>query len=384
MLWQKCGSFSQSSFVATAFLAALTLNVNASAQAGSDSGPLQAAATSTKFTVVRAPNVGTVTALSAVAEDDIWAVSGDDQSPALHFDGAKWNPVPLAQPSRMFGVAAVSHDDVWAVGMDPQGLHAAIQHFDGHKWTAVPSPRFPRGEALSNVAAVSPQDIFAVGNIIINSLDESRPLIEHFDGKTWKVVPVPEIPDIPLGSLGGLAVISASDIWAVGTQSSGDQLALALHFNGRQWKQAVLPVTPIGAAGLGSVAAVAPNDVWAVGAQAAHVLIEHFDGHEWQIVDGPILTSIDSNLISLSAISATDIWATGCSPCGDGGIRQPALIEHWNGKEWTVNPAPPSAGIGDTGIAILTFRSGDIFVGGITELPTGPGIQSFLFHGKEE
>ncbi len=66
------------------------------------------------------------------------------------------------------GIAAVSATDVWAVGRygDSNGdEHTLIEHWNGSSWSAIPSPN-PGGQSqgLSSVAAVSASDVWAVGS----------------------------------------------------------------------------------------------------------------------------------------------------------------------------------------------------------------------------
>jgi hypothetical protein len=86
----------------------------------------------------------------------------------------------------------------------------------------------PEG-GFGGVAAVSAQLAWAVGSI------GSRPLIEHWDGTSWKVVPGPGSPR--LQTLAGVAASSAKDAWAVGlgTGPGNSSLGLIRHWNGTAW-----------------------------------------------------------------------------------------------------------------------------------------------------
>jgi len=91
-------------------------------------------------------------------------------------------------------------------------------------------------------------------------------------------------------------------------------------------------------------------------------LIEHWDGADWDVVPSPNAGNL-SSLSSVATISGSDVWAVGCAFCGDAGIGQAPLIEHWNGTRWTISPAP-SSGLGSDGNSVLAFPSGSVFVGG--------------------
>ena len=379
MTSQKSRGFSQNASFAALLLMPLTFNLAAQAQDGSDRSAATLAPAPSIWSVVKTPNIQAVGAISADSEDDIWAVPNSTHPISLHFDGNKWSAVPMASASRMDGVAVLSPTDVWAVGEQSNFVFSEIQHFDGNRWTVVPSPHFRSGEALNAVRAISAEDIFAVGSFVDEIFHKHNPLVEHFDGKQWRVVPTPRLPGGQSAELLGVAIISPSDIWAVGGGfGSSHPSPLVMHFDGKQWSQITVP----GNGSLNGVTALSTDDVWAVGNQSAvgssveSTLIEHWDGADWDVVPSPNVTNLNS-LSSVAAISSTDVWAVGCGFCGDAGIGQAPLIEHWNGSRWTISPAP-SSGLGSDGNSVLAFPSGSVFVGGFAGVIGG--VESVILH----
>src|SRR5262249_45145441 len=156
------------------------------------------------------------------SEDDIWAASFD--SGALHFNGSTWGEVPMAKASRVNKLAFLSSTNIWAVGQSLTAKFSQIQHFNGSVWSVVASPHFAAGEQLNSIKAVSAHSIFAVGGSF-DSTGNRTPLVEHFNGTRWSIVSMPHILG---GELSDIAIISPSDIWAVGGTSSG---GLIMHFN---------------------------------------------------------------------------------------------------------------------------------------------------------
>src|SRR5262249_5512555 len=133
-------------------------------------------------------------AVSADSSSDVRAVGG---ATSLHWDGTSWSQIPTAR-LRFGGVVAVtalSPTNVWAVGAGPGvptggfSAHptAVIEHWDGTTWSVVPSPNpNPQGNnSLVAVAAVSANDIWAVGHQLLG------PFTEHWDGKKWSIVNTP-------------------------------------------------------------------------------------------------------------------------------------------------------------------------------------------------
>src|SRR5262249_49654542 len=109
----------------------------------------------------------------------------------------------------------------------------------------------------------------------------------------------------------GVAALSPTDAWAVGTMSSlanphiRNQVLIE-HWNGEEWQ-----VVPSSSAGiLSGVAAVAANDAWAVGQANSIPLMLHWDGASWSPVPGPNFTSVGA-LSGVAAVTAHDVWAVG-------------------------------------------------------------------------
>jgi hypothetical protein len=115
------------------------------------------------------------------------------------------------------------------------------------------------------------------------------------------------------------------------------------------------------------------------GATGTKTVIEHWNGTSWRVVTSPN-TDAGSVLNSISAISPTDIWAAGCGACGGVGGGA-ALIEHWDGTSWSVNPTPVQFS-GVVANTLLTFPlSKHIFAGGFTFASFGPS--SVIMKGAE-
>jgi hypothetical protein len=90
---------------------------------------------------------------------------------------------------------------------------------------------------------------------------------------------------------------------------------------------------------LRGVTAISATDAWAVGGlqkrgQGSRALIEHWDGAQWSLVSGP--NTDKGSLNAISAISSDDVWAVGSS----GGFQGGSLIEHWDGTAWSIVQSP--------------------------------------------
>src|SRR6266536_3205590 len=95
--------------------------------------------------------------------------------------------------------------------------------------------------------------------------------------------------------------------------------------------------------GLSAVAVVSANDVWAVGSSGSQrsggqTLIEHWNGTSWSVVTSPSPATGNNELFSVSAASASSIWTVGFLTNNTSGQtpNDQTLIEHWNGSSWSV------------------------------------------------
>src|SRR5689334_10210569 len=98
--------------------------------------------------------------------------------------------------NQLNAVSAVSDCDVWAVGtrlkVNTRTDQALIEHWNGKAWKVFPSanPGDSNGTQLSGVAATSSSNAWAVGDYFNGASDQT--LIEHWNGTAWKVQPSPD------------------------------------------------------------------------------------------------------------------------------------------------------------------------------------------------
>lgn len=85
----------------------------------------------------------------------------------------------------------------------------------GLQWNVVQAPDPGPGNTnfLQAVAAVSPFELWAVGNHYPGSF--SRPLMEHFDGYNWAIEPSPSL-SVGDHFLEAVSGASPDDVWALG------------------------------------------------------------------------------------------------------------------------------------------------------------------------
>jgi hypothetical protein len=310
-----------------------------------------------------------LTDVVAFGPSDAWAVGyvreprGGVSTLTLHWDGTRWTrvPSPNRSPQRnwLFSVAGSSPTDVWAAGYDldkAQQHRTLLMHWDGKRWTVVPSPVVDGKENLLNgLAVLSPTDAWAVGSALDASFS-GRTLIQHWDGASWTIVPSPNPSESGVGSnLLDVAAVSATEVWAVGDDDQGDGVMRTLteRWDGSSWTIVPSPTAREGAL-LGSVAARSSDDVWAVGWRQEPTLLQplalRWNGARWSTVATRAFDGSDASFADVAIVGPDDVWVV-----GDRGSPVRTLAAHWDGTSWAVIPSadPGTVASSLTGVAAI-------------------------------
>jgi hypothetical protein len=274
-----------------------------------------------------------------------------------HWDGISFSQVPLAGEGQLSAVAAVSAGDVWAFGTQPVNDvvidQAFAEHWNGLAWERVPIRR-PKGAEetyLVDAAVVSSTDIWAVGSWAGAGPRGYRTLVEHWNGTAWKIV---RSPNPTLGcSLSGVTAVSSTNAWAVGecavlesSQRFKPVRTLVLHWNGTAWRK--VP---------------SPQPSAANARSSRH----------------------DSSLADVDAVSARNIWAVGTyfRRARNGHHAYQTLVLHWNGRAWRKMPSPNPGGNRhpNTLEAVAARSSGEVWATGSYRSTSGRG-RLLAAHGR--
>ncbi|MGH2944820.1 MAG: hypothetical protein ACRDPC_00850 [Solirubrobacteraceae bacterium] len=274
----------------------------------------------------------------------------------LHFNGRRWTRVPTPQPTdrelSLEAIYARASDDVWAVGwyrkVDESNYEQQplIEHWDGHAWTIVPNPTVevvdPDGDGavLTDVVAVAADDAWAVGRHRYD--DQYTTFVQHWDGSEWTTVPGSGLA--PWNSLGPVgdrfqAVVSipySSTRWFLGNWSDEGGSGPLIQRYRDAWSSPFAPNSP---GSLVGAAALRWDDVWAVGGGGpdGSAFAMHKDRASWSVVPTPAPPMGRAALRSVAGVSSTNVWAVG--QINDGTTLR-ALVEHWDGSSWSIAPSP--------------------------------------------
>jgi hypothetical protein len=314
------------------------------------------------------------------------------------------------------GTVVLSPANAWAVGwqtiVGTTFLDSFSMHWNGHTWVNVSTAPGLSLDGLQSVSATGPSDIWSVGTQLAGAL------IEHYNGHKWATVPCP-CPADDVGHLNGVDARTKSDAWAVGFATPGSNtIALAEHWNGKRWTQ--VTTAPVGGpfTELNSVLDLGLNNVLAVGdyetqsgkTTVVHQLAEHWNGHAWQRVSVPAFSttsflmgisgSASAGVIAVGGVSSgghnvplierwtgsrfvrvaqpvnpgelnavTVLSRTNAYAVGDTGFGGVTLVEHYNGKRWTLIPTPsPTDGA---------------FISSVAATPSGSFVVGVGSHGPD-
>jgi len=295
-----------------------------------------------------------------------------------------WNGSQPVNPSpngfnQLESIAAVSACDVWAVGStdpgDGSGEQAVIEHWTGGSWavSSLPPLAGVSRVGLDGVSA-SAGAVWAVGDATDSGTGLTRTLTLRWGGTRWVRVGSPS-PGTGDAHLESVDVLSASDVWAVGSASAGTT-PLALQWNGSQWVSRQFPLDA-GHVKLIAVSAVSDSDVWALGIDSlgGSPVMYHWDGSRW--IQQTVTVPPGGELTSLTAVAGNDAWAAGFQ-----GGQEQTLVMHWDGSGWNPVPSPNPGNHSQDENQLLGMASsaaGDVWAAGIYEQPGGPD-HPFVLH----
>jgi hypothetical protein len=319
-----------------------------------------------------------MTSVSAPSADDVWAAGalesteGDAPNhPVLeHWNGHVWTRI--AMPSSFtsvydYRVAAVSSTDVWVFNSSfkSQGRFEEKPmwaHWNGRSWTtgslAIPALTASGLIDVAAAAAAGPDDIWVGGvarSYYFSAQSSDNPFLDFFNGRTWRVYPFPGTA----GEITGISALSPADVWAVGGSpdgSSGDEVNLLLHWNGRSWQSIRIPVSlrsAVNGPGFSDVVAESSDSAWVAGLMpwsggSAYLIpgLAHWDGTRWTVttipasVSSAALISGGTPLVRAVSDGGAGLWLAWQDIDGSDRKSAPGQLWHYAHGRWTLAPEP--------------------------------------------
>ena len=194
-------------------------------------------------------------------------------------------------------------------------------------------------DSLSGVSCASRSFCLAVG-FAGQGRNAVTPLVERWTGGSFTILPSPATPG---AALSAIACTSAASCFAVGRVGLN---TYAEHWSGHGWQIDPTPSPKTtGNDILNGVSCLSGANCWAVGLRnggtpSVGVLVEHWNGRNWSVTGAPSPTA--SALDGVSCASAANCWAVGASNAQSAAAR--LLGEHWNGHVWRSVGLPGPSG----------------------------------------
>jgi hypothetical protein len=271
---------------------------------------------------------------SAAAAGPHWSVVPSPNAPGAPDD--QLSAVSCTRATACMAVGYASRDIV----VDNVPVRSPIARaWNGRRWAVrrVPAPPGAVASILSGVSCASARACTAVGQST-DSSGGSVPLAEAWNGTTWAVRAVP-VPAGGNGVLTSVSCASARACMAVG-YTGNFQLPLAARWNGATWTVRILPFPPSAVqnplTGVSCTSATACTAIGQAETDTTTPLAERWDGATWTIQHVPVPAARKVVLTAVSCTSATACTAVGRISRANGRIGLRA--EHWNGTRWAVLP----------------------------------------------
>jgi hypothetical protein len=195
-------------------------------------------------------------------------------------------------------------------------------------WAPATLPPMPPQDSLSGVAATTGGIEWAVGEQYQGLIAPGDPLVLQSVSGHWIRVPLPAVRW--QGSLTGVAAVSRTDAWAIGTDVSGNPHIL--RGSGGIWSDVPFPASATAGVTLTAIAAATGVNPWVAENGPNGPVLLHWTGSRWASQAAP---PGDTNLSTLTVHSATDVWAAGYAHDPADAYQPVVAVSHWNGSAWT-------------------------------------------------
>ena len=336
--------------------------------------------------VFGAPDYPLVQGLSVSGPANAW-VSGTAYQSLLaeHWDGTQWTPVTPPPSVDNLANATVNDDIVGSSSPTNTWFFPEVSSptttktlglvWNGSAWRTV---KVPATDSLLGVNVLGRHNVWQWGTKAAppGTLGFGPPWLRHYNGTTWKTVPVP-------GVAAGASVVSATDMWAVGPttatagQAGPKQVYIAMHWNGKKWAAVRLPkLAPVNGAAWSprGIVALGAGNVWvnevpqgSLGGEPGprDTMLLHWNGKTWSRAAKD--TGLD--LDGMTGDGTGGLWLSGSDA-----TTQAGYLVHYAGGTFTPQAVPTESGY-DGVAGALARVPGGTSVWGIGSLePTGNGI----------
>ena len=351
---------------------------------------------------------GGFTAIGMSSATDGWAFANDGSAmtgatdTVLHYTNGAWVKVPTNITGDIAAVKMLNDTNGWAIGDA-----SSVYQYDGTRWQHVDVGDLGAFQAIS---VVSPTNIWIAGVGHTN-----QPLVVHYDGHTWTQQRTPNFPDANVVSVNGIAMVSATEGWAVGTASqvadcsnshnnncgdtgTNNETGIVLHYSNGAWQTSLtLPNYD-----LSSISMISASEGWfggqkqvrnasfpAIGSTWNKPTLWHYGGSHWVEVSSPQsatgVTEPVGQITSVTAFSTTNAWLFAAlfdqPQTSDGAVALSPDVFHLEQGRWVAIKTPAFKNRVGVFMRQVAFVSPDEFWGvgeSMVPDPSGGSIASVV------
>jgi hypothetical protein len=241
--------------------------------------------------------------------------------------------------------------DTPEVALSPTAAALALTHGKG----------LPEGVEVIAFTLTGPDEGWGTGGVITNPVDgvPDRGMVLHYAGGSWTQVG----PALPGTYLGGIDMLSSSEGWVIGGDSSGQ--SMLLHISNGAWQKEPLPA--IDAQGAPDIMAMRTADEgWLAvanpkGAQGgANTSLLHYAGGVWSLI-----RETPHFITDIAPVADGEAWVIGWNADGT------SSLVHVQGGVATVELTSPA---NSTFSHLRMFAPNDIWIEGVMHAATNADI----------
>ncbi len=150
-----------------------------------------------------------------------------------HLEGSVWEEYPAPISRAITAISALGENDVWALASTSEfPPKIGFLHFDGTEWTVAYefSVCDPMRFEPADIEMIASNDGWAIGRCVTLSPAYYYSKAYHFDGTSWT--------EMPLGDrieMTSLSCVASNDVWAIGRTDSFPYKFVTAHWNGSDW-----------------------------------------------------------------------------------------------------------------------------------------------------
>jgi hypothetical protein len=238
--------------------------------------------------------------VAALASNEAWAVGGNGyQGAILHWNGTTWVTVTESLPRTLFSVSMTPAGGL-AVGGNQQypPYNCLLLKWNDATWSDISGGSCSSYDSAYSAYWRSPQDYWYT-KCYHESHAVGCDVVHYLNGSVSSAGDV-YVPG-SAGYIGSLVSTSPTDVWAIaGSTVGGDLIGEQIfRWNGQDWSAVSHP-----AGSFTAMALISATNGWAVGGGGA---IMHWDGHSWQMQTSPVAQT----LWSVAFSGSNNGWAVG-------------------------------------------------------------------------